>query len=158
MTLYEMTTTASYLYSLLDDGEIDEQTVADSLDGLGVGDKLEDYCKVIRQFEADKEAYSAEKARFDAKAKQADRAIERLKAAIVNYMATTGKKEQRCGLFEIKTSQSKAVAILDEEKIDPMFLVPQPAKINKTEIRKALMEGIEVPGATLQINTNIKIK
>jgi hypothetical protein len=61
MTLYEMTETANYLYRLLEDGEIDEQTVADSLEGLGVGDKLEDYCKVIRQFEADKAAYEAEK-------------------------------------------------------------------------------------------------
>lgn len=63
MTLYEMTANAIYLYDLLSNGDIDEQTVNDSLEGMDVAGKLEDYCKVIRQFEADAAAYKAEKDR-----------------------------------------------------------------------------------------------
>ena len=158
MTLYEMTETANYLYRLLEDGEIDEQTVADSLEGLGVGDKLEDYCKVIRQFEADKAAYAAEKARFADKEKKAEKAIERLKKAITDYMDVAGKTEQKCGLFDIKLSQSKAVSIVDEAKIGQAYLIPQPPRIDKATIRAELMNGGEVAGAVLQINTSLRIK
>ena len=158
MTLYEMTETANYLYRLLEDGEIDEQTVADSLEGLGVGDKLEDYCKVIRQFEADKAAYAVEKARFAEKEKKADKAIERLKKAITDYMDVAGKTEQKCGVFDIKLSKSKAVSVVDAGKISQIYWKPQPAVINKAAIRAVLMNGGEVAGAVLQTNTNINIK
>ena len=153
-----MTQTANYLYRLLEDGEIDEQTVTDSLEGLGVGDKLEDYCKVIRQFEADAAAYKAEKDRFAEKQKKAEKSIERLTEAVKNYMAATGKDKQKCGVFDIKLSTSKKVEIVDEAKISVAYLKPQPAKIDVAAIRAELMNGGEVAGAVLQINTNIKIK
>lgn len=158
MTLYEMTKTANYLYRLLEDGEIDEQTVADSLEGLGVGDKLEDYCKVIRQFEADAEAYKAEKDRFAEKQKKAEKSIQRLTKAVKNYMAATGKDKQKCGVFDIKLSTSKKVEIVDDVKIPEVYLKPQPAKVDVAAIRAVLMNGGEVAGAVLQTNTNINIK
>ena len=158
MTLYEMTETANYLYRLLEDGEIDEQTVEDSLEGLGVDDKLEDYCKVIRQFEADAEAYKAEKDRFAEKQKKAEKAIERLNERIKTYMAVTGEDKKKCGVFDIKLSTSKKVEIVDEAKIVDAYLKPQPAKVDVAAIRAVLMNGGEVAGAVLQTNTNIKIK
>ena len=156
--MYEMTETANYLYRLLEDGEIDEQTVTDSLEGLGIGDKLEDYCKVIRQFEADAEAYKAEKDRFAEKQKKAENSVKRLTEAVKNYMAATGKDKQKCGVFDIKLSTSKKVEIVDDVKIPEAYLKPQPAKIDVAAIRAELMSGGEVAGAVLQINTNIKIK
>lgn len=158
MTLYEMTETANYLYMLLENGEIDEQTVEDSLEGLGVADKLEDYCKVIRQFEADAAAYKAEKDRFAEKQKKAEKAIERLHARIANYLEATNRDEQKCGIFNVKASKSKAARIVDEGLICDTYWIPQPAKIDKAKIRKDLMDGEEVAGAVLQINTTIKIK
>lgn len=158
MTLYEMTETANYLYRLLEDGEIDEKTVTDSLEGLGVGDKLEDYCKVIRQFEADAEAYKAEKDRFAEKQKQAEKSIERLTERIKNYLAATGEDKKKCGVFDIKLSSSKKVAIVDDVKIPAEYLKPQPYKVDVAAIRAVLVNGGEVAGAVLQTNTNIKIK
>lgn len=158
MTLYEMTANAQYLYHLLEDGEIDEQTVNDSIEAMGVGDKLEDYCKVIRQFEADVEAYRAEKDRFAAKQKAAEKAVTRLEKAVLGYLTVAGKEEERCGLFNLTIGRSKAVVITDDSKIADKYFVPQPATINKAEIRKALLAGEEVAGAELKINEKIRIK
>lgn len=157
MTLYEMTANAQYLYQLLEGGEIDEDVVNDSIESMCVAEKLEDYCKVIRQFEADAEAYKAEKDRFAAKQKSAEKAVEKLESAILNYMAVAGKSKERCGLFEIKVRPSKAVAIVDEAKISQEYFIPQPVKIDKAAIRAVLTAGGEVDGAVLQINQNIKI-
>ena len=158
MTLYEMTANAQYLYQLLEGGEIDEQTVNDSIEAMCVTEKLEDYCKVIRQFEVDAEAYKAEKLRLEAKQKAAEKAIERLKSAIRGYMAAAEKDEERCGLFNIKVRNNKAVRITDEGKIAPDYFIPQPAKVDKAAIRAVLMAGGSVAGAELQINQSINIK
>lgn len=142
MTLYEMTANAIYLYDLLSNGDIDEQTVNDSLEGMDVAGKLEDYCKVIRQFEADAAAYKAEKDRLAAKQKKAEEAVERLEAAVLNYMS----------------AQSKAANIVNADEISPEYMIQQPPKIDRAAIRKALMSGKAVDGAELKINYSINIK
>jgi len=60
-TLYELTGQAAQLMELLEAGEIDEQTVQDTLDSMMVPEKLEDYGMVIRQLTADVEDYKREK-------------------------------------------------------------------------------------------------
>ena len=158
MTLYEMTSAAQELYAMLDAEVIDEQTVSDTLESLNVADKLEDYCKVIRQFEADAAAYKVEADRFAAKKKSAENAIERLKAAIMGYMSAVGEEKKKCGVFDVKLSHSKAVNIVNENDIPSAYRVAQPDKIDKASIRKALLAGEEVAGAIIQVNDNISIK
>jgi hypothetical protein len=158
VTLFEMTEYAKLLYDMLQADEVNEETVKDTIEAMGVQDKLEDYCKVIRQFEADAEMLKAEKGRIEAKQKKAENAVARLKNAILLYMKTTSTDKQKCGLFEIKKGQSKAVNITDENLIPAEYKDAQPDKINKAEIRKALLNGEQVTGAEIQINENISIK
>ena len=158
MTLYELTAAGAQLYALLGDEQIDEQTVADTLEAMGVGEKLEDYCKVIRMFEADAAAYKAEKERLSAKQKRAENAIERMTNAISAYLAAVGKTEEKCGVFNVKVSQSKAAQIVDANAIPAQWRKPQPDKIDQAGIRKALIAGEKIAGAVLQINNNVNIK
>lgn len=158
MTLYEMTESAKILYEMLQAEEIDEATVQDTIEALGVKDKLEDYCKVICQFEADAEMLKAEKGRIEAKQKRAENGVARLKNAVLQYMSVSGKEKEDCGIFEIKRKQSKAVDIINESLIPAEYRVAQPDKINKAEIRKALLNGEQIEGAAIQINENISIK
>jgi hypothetical protein len=158
MTLYEMTAQAAELYALLGAEEIDEQTVADTIEAMGVGDKLEDYCKVIRQFEADATAFENEKKRFEKKQKRAENAVFRLKRAIQNYMTVSAKDEEQCGMFTVKVSRTKVVDVTDENMIPALFRKPQPDTIDKAGIRKALFAGEEVAGATLKVNESLNIK
>jgi hypothetical protein len=153
-----MTANAIYLYDLLSNGDIDEQTVNDSLEGMDVAGKLEDYCKVIRQFEADAAAYKAEKDRLAAKQKKAEEAVERLEAAVLNYMSATNTEKVKCGVFDVKVKQSKAANIVNADEISPEYMIQQPPKIDRAAIRKALMSGKAVDGAELKINYSINIK
>lgn len=158
MTLYEMTGTVLYLYSLFENGDIDEQTVNDTIEGMCVEDKLEDYCKVIRQFEAETEMLKAEETRLAKKREKAEKAIARLEQALLEYMTASNTDKKKCGTFELKVTHSKAVAITDESKIGVAYLVEQPPRIDKAAIRKALMAGESVPGAELKINDSLKVK
>ena len=55
-SLYEISAEMQELMDWLNDPETDEQAIADTLEGLQfeLEQKAEGYCKIIRQFEADK--------------------------------------------------------------------------------------------------------
>ena len=75
MTLYEFTGAAKDLYALLENDEIDEQTFHDTLEAIGAEDKVESYCQIISQLEADKAEL------VDAKIAVLQGEIDRLKSA-----------------------------------------------------------------------------
>lgn len=158
MFLYEMTVATKQLYELLANEGIDEQTVADTLEAMGVEEKLEGYCQVIRQYEAEKEMYKAEKERIEKKIKVTDNAINRMKKAVIEFMKVSGSTKSTAGTFTVALSTSKAVNILDESKIPVRFLVEQAPKIDKSSIRAELLSGAEIEGCELQINEGVRIK
>ena len=158
MTLFEMTENAKYLYSLLEDEQIDEKTVVDTLEGMGANEKLESYVYVQKQFEADLLAYKAEKERIEKKMKTCQNAIDRMKNAVMGFMSATGLKKAKAGTFDLTIRKSESVNILDESMISEEFLVPQQPKINKAGIKKALKEGREVSGAVLAENNSLVVR
>jgi hypothetical protein len=158
MTLYEMTQAAQSLYELFGNDEIDERVVNDTLEGLEVELKLEDYCKVIRQFKSDAEQFKSEMDRIKKKITTCENSIKRLNSSVLAYMTATGKTSEKAGIFTIKVSTSKAVNIIDEKLLPKEFFVEQPSKVDKESIRKLLMANETVDGAELQINRNIQIK
>lgn len=158
MNLYEMTAAAGELYDLLTGGEIDEQTFADTLQAMGTEEKLESYCKVIRQLEYDAEMLKAEKERIDKKKKTVDNSVLRMKKAVTDFLKAQGTKQATAGTFTVALSTSKAVNILDESKIPVRFLDEQAPKIDKSAIRTELMAGAEIEGCELQINEGVRIK
>lgn len=158
MFLYEMTVATKQLYELLANEEIDEQTIADTLEAMGVEEKLEGYCQVIRQYEADKDMLKAEKERIDKKIKVSENAVNRMKKAVIDFMKASGSTKSTAGTFTVALSTSKAVNILDESKVPVRFLVEQAPKIDKSAIRQELMSGAEIEGCELQINEGVRIK
>ena len=158
MNIFEMTVAANQLYDLLTSGEIDEQTFNDTLQAMGTEEKLESYCKVIRQLEADAAMLKAEKERIDKKIKVSENAVNRMKKAVMDFMKASGSTKSTAGTFTVALSTSKAVNILDESKIPVRFLVEQEPKIDKSAIRQELMSGAEIEGCELQINEGVRIK
>ena len=158
MNLYEMTVSAKQLYDLMISGEIDEQTFNDTLEAMGTEEKLESYCKVIRQLEADAEMLKAEKERIEKKKKTVDASIDRMKKAVMEFMKAQGTTKSSAGTFTVALSTSKAVNILDESKVPKKYFTKQEPKINKDAIRKELLCGMKIKGCELQTNEGVRIK
>lgn len=156
--LYVMTDAAKVLYEMLQNEEIDEQTLNDTIEAMGAGEKLESYVKIIRQFESDAAGYKAEKDRFAARQKSAENSIKRLKDSIIRFMKASGQQKTKAGLFDIALSVSKAAQIVNGELLNERYLIPKNPKIDKAAIRKALMSGEAVEGAVLVENTGVRIK
>lgn len=158
MYLYEMTVATKQLYELLANEEIDEQTIADTLEAMGVEEKLEGYCQVIRQYEAEKEMFKAEKERIDKKIKVSENAINRMKKAVMEYMKASGATKSTAGTFTVALSTSKATKIVDESLIPKKYFIKQEPKIDKKAILEMLKRGAKVKGCELQINEGVRIK
>lgn len=157
-TLYELADAERQLLEMLENEVIDEQAVNDTIEGLDIGGKLESYCMVIRQLEADHAAYKAEADLFTLKAKRAENGVKRLKSGILNYLLSTNKSKAEAGLFKVSTRESKAVKIIDDSKIPADYLIAQPPKIDKAGIKKAITNGETVTGAEIQLNKSVTIK
>lgn len=158
MNLYEMTVAAKQLYDLLTSGEIDEQTFADTLEAMGTEEKLESYCKVIRQLEADADMLKAEKDRIEKKQKVVNNAIDRMKKAVMEYMKASGSTKSTAGTFTVSLSKSTATKIIDESLIPKKYFVKQEPKLDKKTILQLLRSGAKVKGCELQTNEGVQIK
>lgn len=157
-TLYEMTENARYLYELLQAEEIDEQTIADTLEAMGIDEKLESYGKIIRQMQADADMFKAELDRLSVKKKSADNAVERMKKAVKDFMEASGQEKAKAGAFSFYLATTQAVNITDEKRIPADYLIPQPDKIDRNSIKKALKDGVEVAGAELVTNVGVRMR
>lgn len=155
MTLYEMKQAAINLYEMLQADEIDEQAYNDTMEGIGADEKLEDYIYVIKQYEADNVAIKTEIDRLKTNKEKNDKAIERMKKAVVDFMNATGQKKANAGTFKLSLRKSESTVITDETKIPSEYLVPQPPKVDKTAIKKAIKLGIKVDGAVIEIKESV---
>ena len=148
-TLFELTGQAAQLMELLEAGEIDEQTVQDTLDSMMVPEKLEDYGMVIRQLTEDVEDYKREKEFFADKQRRADNAIKRMKKTLAAYLAATQQDNVQAGRFVLTSTSSKSVDVFNLAAVPAEYMQPQPPKVDKQSIRNALLAGETVAGAAL---------
>lgn len=158
MKLYEISETARKLQELLEAGEIDEQTVADTMEAIGAEEKLESYCHVQKNLEAEVAAYKAEIERMTARKQSLEKQIDRLKAAQVEFLQASGQKKAKAGTFSLSLRESEAVYVTDESEIPAAFWKPQPAKLDKAAVKAALKAGEAVAGAALQTNTYLFVR
>lgn len=158
MNLYELTQNALAIQEMLESGEIDEAVYNDTLEGMGIQEKVENICKVIRNLDAKATAFKEEKERLAKKQSTCENSIKYLKQSLLDHLNAVDKNKIDAGLFTVSKSTSTSVCITNESKIDEFFLEPQPPKINKTEIGKALKSGIKVDGAELVKTEYVRIK
>lgn len=157
-TLYELTKEGANLYSLLESGEIDEQTFRDALEAIGADEKLDTYCNIIQQFKADIAMYDAEEKRLAKKRESAEANLKRMREAVGEFLSAIGKNKLKTALWTASISPTASVNILDETAIPAEFKIPQPDKIDRMAIGKLLKAGEEVKGAVLEMSTKLTIR
>lgn len=162
MTLYELQQEQLELNALLEENggeltpEIEERLQIHDFD---VNQKMESYCKAIKQYEADIEAFKSEIERLKARKDSADKAIERMKSAMVNAMTTFGLSKVEAGTFKIGTRKSQSLEVLDESLVPSKFKNKViTVKVDKNAIKDAMKAGEEVNGVKLNDNLSISIK
>lgn len=130
-SLYNLTGEMLELMDWMNDPETDAQAIQDTMESLQgeIEDKAEQYCFVIRQFEADAEAYKKEAERFKQKQTVCENNAKRMKLMVQRAMELTGKESgMDAGLFKLKVVKNggKRPLIIDGD-------VPEQYKVVKYE-------------------------
>jgi len=158
-TLYELTSNYRKLQLLADetDPEVFNDTMA-SIDDA-IQDKAIGYAKVINSMAADVADISEEIKRLQARKNAVENNINRLKANLIDAFHTADINQVKDSLFTIKIRHNPAsVHMIDDKEVPVDYYQPQPMKLSKTLIKKALKNGKEVPGAELTHSESLLIK
>lgn len=141
--------------------EIDEETGeilnADDLDMLELerDEKIENICLWIKNLRSDAKAYKDEEAAFREKRKKAETRAESLKRYIDRLLDGNKFKTNR---VQVSYRDSESVVCSNILAVDSDYLRYGDPELDKTKIKKAIKEGIEVKGCRLQHKRNIQIK
>lgn len=162
LTLYQI---PALMRQALDNLEIDEETGeilnADGLHNLELSakDKIANTARYIRECTVLLDAMKQAKQNIDARMKTLQKRLDYLTGLSLDGMEALGVKKIEEPDIRISTRKSVGTVIEDEEAIPSKFVtIVQTQKINKTEIKKAIQAGEDVPGAYLVENINLAIK
>ena len=147
MNLYEITGNLLALQNIMESDELDDETLVDTLEAVE-GEyeiKLENYCKVIKNLEADITAIKNESTRLNDKRKSLEKNIDRLKAAMFESMKTTGTSKVKGQIFtlSIQKNGGKAPVIVD---VDTAELPDELVRIKEEADIEAIRTYIEETG------------
>lgn len=156
MNLYEVTGNVLHLQAMLESEDFDAEVLADTMEAVeGEYDyKIESYCKVIKNLEADMDALKTEAKRLSDRRKVLENNIDRLKSAMFESMKATGKTKVKGAVFTAaiqKNGGKLPVIVAEDASTDnlPDQLVIVTEKPNLEAIRELLEAGKFVEGFTL---------
>ena len=157
MNLYEL----SVAFQEVQNMELDTEVMKDTLDSINdaIENKAENIAKLIRNLESDVSAYKEEEDRLKTKRQATENKVKWLKTYLEDNMKLTGKTKFKSGMFNFSIQKNPAsVNITDERIIPEEFLIQQPPKVDKTSLKEALKNGIEIPRAELKQTEGLRIR
>jgi seryl-tRNA synthetase len=157
MRLYELTQT----YQEISDLDLDQDSLEAVLESLTdtVQEKADNIGKLITQLEAESVAYKHEMDRLANKKKQNDTKIEGIKTYLDFNLKAMNIQKLETPLFKFSYRKSESVVIDDLEAIaDEYKRVKTVVDADKTSIKSALKNGLQVTGAHIEEKQNLQIK
>jgi len=160
-SLYKITQKQQELFDFIleADGEITPD-VEESLkiNAENFETKARGYIWMIKKLESENVTISNELERLKRIEKRNDKLIDRLKESMKMALEIFGES-QKVDTFTLSLRKSKSIEIIDAELVPEAYRVVKTTEtINKTELKKAIESGINVPGATIKENQNLQIK
>lgn len=167
MKLYEIADIYLNLIEAIENEELPEDAVADTLEAVTaeLEDKADNIACMMKQLNAEAEAIREEEKRLAKRRQTKERVAERCKQYLSDMLLKVGIDKMETVRNKITFRKSESVEIdeceffnwVDMNARHDLLSYSAPTA-NKTEIKKALKDGAEIEGAVLRINSNIQIK
>lgn len=158
MKLYDLTGQYLELLEMLEDGEIDQQIIKDTLEGLDfeLEEKAENYAKIIKMLEGNANTIDQEIKRLQGKKQSYAGNIDSLKRNLEQSMIATGKLKFKTELFSFGIQKNPASVVIDKS-VPEDYLIPQEPKIDKKAIKEFLKEN-STDWAHLEQSESLRIR
>ena len=141
----------------METGEIIDIEMLDKLQ-MERDQKIENIACWIKNLESDAEALKAQKQTFADRQKVAENKVASLKKYLSEYLAGEKFSTEKVAISFRKSESVQINDIYAIAEFDSNYLKYEEPKADKTAIKKALKEGVVVPGAELIQGNNIQIK
>ena len=155
-TLYEL----KEMYLNLMDLDLEGEELGKALENIDdeIEVKAENYAGVIKNLEAEVEAYKKEIDRMADRKRALENRIKFLKKNLEETMIELDKKKFKTNLFSFNIQRNApGIKILDADKIPEEF-VDYEKIIKKNELKKAIKEGLETDAAILVESESLRIR
>lgn len=183
MNLYEISDTRRRFFEAIEAGEIPEEAIADTLEGLDglLDEKLDDCACYYKGLIAEAKEIKAEEEALAVRRKAKEAAAKRFSAYIDSCLRMNlpdgekpAKRETARNVLSYRASEAVDVADVksvvmwiqahDGEKIngvvvdDSDLLKWKDPELSKTALKAALKAGLVIPGASVKKSLNLQIK
>lgn len=164
LTLYQLSD--MYLADLkrLEDMDLDEQTMLDTLEGLSgeLEVKATNVAAFCRNLEASAEAIKNAEAQMAARRKAIENRANRIKQYLKENMERTGILKIESPHFSMAIKKNPPSVVVDPSQVIPAEFYNQPPPpapvLDKKRVAEALKAGKEVPGCKLEQGTRLEIR
>ena len=160
MKLYEI---SDAIRTALDHIELDEETgeilSADALHAVEAqaAEKIEATALYLREIDAEARAAKEEADRMLDRVKSMQKRSDYLKSMLLEALHATGKVKTARVTVSIRTTQ--AVAVDEGANLPEAYTtVKTTVSPNKVAIKQALLDGVEVPGCSLEARESVSIR
>ena len=166
-SLYELSGDYAKFAEYMEQVELEpemQEALEDALNNLGedIEIKLENYAKIIKNFESDIAGLKAEEERLAKKRKTMENSIKNMKQRMTEAMIQTGKIDIKGELFKFKVQANPPAVVMDVNYIEDVpekYLIAQDPKIDKKKLAEDLKAGVELEGvAHLEASASVRIR
>lgn len=167
MKLYELAKDYEAFIAAVESGEIPEEAIADTLESIesSIEEKADNIACILKNIAAEKDAIKAEEDKLAERRKTKENEFEKLKTYLSDMLLKCDKTKIETPRNKITFRASEVVVVENESAFieraareHDEFLTYKDPTINRTEIKKALANGMEVAGAHIERKQNIQIK
>lgn len=159
-TLYELKGQWEQLLELASSGEIDQDTLHDTLEALEgeIEVKADGYAKVMKELEGQALILKSEIERLSLRKSSLESNIKTLKESLQKAMEATGKTKFKTDLFSFGIQNNPPSLVIDKPgEIPEEYLIPQLPKVDNARI-KELLKSSSLPFAHLEQGQSLRIR
>ena len=168
MSLYAIATEYERFIMMIEDGDIPEDAIADTLESIEgeLNVKIDNILSVVKNMRAEAEAIKSEVKELTERAKLKERKAKSLLDYINATLSRLGMSGFESARHKVSYRKSQALEVEDEDALidflaangyDDLLKYERPS-INKTELKLAIDRGESFPGAEIKKKLNIQIK
>ena len=163
-TLYDIAAEYRQTADKLADLDLDEQTIADTLEGMSgaLEVKAQNVVMFARNLEATATAIKEAETAMAARRKAIENRAAGLRRYALSAMQVAGVQSIECPYFKLSVRKNPpAVEVFDAAQIPAQFMrtpEPPPPAPDKKAITEAIKDGQEVPGARLVSGERLEVR
>ena len=167
MKLYEIAVEYQNFLEAIENGDIPEEAIIDTLESITsiLEDKADNIACLIKNMSAEAEAIKAEEVKLSERRKAKEKQVDRLKEYLSTTLLASGYTKIETARNKITFRKSESVAVDDEAEFikwamgnEDTYLTYKDPTINKTAVKEALKNGIELNGVRIESKQNLQIK